>query len=54
MAREKPNQRETIKIPAEKLLKFAPNTDRKQLEDFVLKACEHYRRYLIRQRERDR
>ena len=54
MAREKPNQRETIKIPAEKLLKFAPNTDPKQLEDFVLKACEHYRRYLIRQRERDR
>lgn len=54
MAREKPNQRETIKIPAEKLLKFAPNTDPKQLEDFVLKACEHYRWYLIRQRERDR
>ena len=54
MCEEKPNQRETIKIPAEKLLKFAPNTDPKHLEDFVLKACEHYRRYLIRQRERDR
>ena len=54
MCEEKANQRETIKIPAEKLLKFAPNTDPKQLEDFVLKACEHYRRYLIRQRERDR
>ena len=54
MCEEKPNQRETIKIPAEKLLKFAPNTDPQQLEDFVLKACEHYRRYLIRQRERDR
>lgn len=54
MCEEKPNQRETIKIPAEKLLKFAPNTGPKQLEDFVLKACEHYRRYLIRQRERDR
>ena len=54
MCEEKPNQRETIKIPAEKLLKFAPNTDPKRLEDFVLKACEHYRRYLIRQRERDR
>ena len=54
MCEEKANQRETIKIPAEKLLKFAPNADPKQLEDFVLKACEHYRRYLIRQRERDR
>lgn len=54
MCEEKANQRETIKIPAEKLLKFAPNANPKQLEDFVLKACEHYRRYLIRQRERDR
>ena len=25
----------------------------KQAENFVLKACEHYRRYLIRQRDRD-
>lgn len=54
MCEEKANQRETIKIPAEKLLKFAPNANPKQLEDFVLKACEHYRRYIIRQRERDR
>ena len=54
MCEEKANQRETIKIPADKLRKFAPNADPKQLEDFVLKACEHYRRYLIRQRERDR
>ncbi|MGN0492928.1 MAG: ParB/RepB/Spo0J family partition protein [Acutalibacteraceae bacterium] len=54
MCEEKANQRETIKIPAEKLLKFAPNANPKQLEDFILKACEHYRRYLIRQRERDR
>ena len=30
------------------------NANPKQLEDFILKACEHYRRYLIRQRERDR
>lgn len=54
MCEEKANQRETIKIPADKLRKFAPNADPKQLEDFILKACEHYRRYLIRQRERDR
>ena len=50
---EKANQRETIKIPTEKIRKYAPNADAKQLEDFILKACEHYRKFLIRQRNRD-
>ena len=54
MLEEKANQRETVKIPTEKLRKFAPNADPRQLEDFVLKACEHYRKYLIRQRDRER
>ena len=53
MSEEKPNQRETVKIPTEQLRKFAPNADPRQLEDFVLKACEHYRKYLIRQRGRE-
>lgn len=53
MSEEKANQRETIKIPADKLRKFAPNADPKQLEDFVLKACDYYRKHLIRQRDRD-
>ncbi len=53
LSREKANQRETIKIPIEKLRKYAPNADAKQLEDFILKACDHYRKYLIRQRNRD-
>ena len=53
LSREKANQREMIKIPTEKLRKYAPNADAKQLEDFILKACEHYRKYLIRQRNRD-
>ena len=53
LAREKANQREMIKIPTEKLRKYAPNADAKQLEDFILKACDHYRKYLIRQRNRD-
>ena len=48
LSREKANQRETIKIPTEKLRKHAPNADAKQLEDFILKACEHYRKFLIR------
>lgn len=53
LSREKANQRETIKIPTEKLRKYAPNADAKQLEDFILKACDHYRKFLIRQRNRD-
>ena len=52
MSEEKANQKETIKIPTEKLRKYAPNADAKQLEDFILKACDHYRKYLIRQRNR--
>ena len=51
LAREKANQREMIKIPTEKIRKYAPNADAKQLEDFILKACDHYRRYLIRQHD---
>lgn len=51
MSEEKANQRETVKIPTEKLREFAPNANPQQLEDFVLKACEHYRKYLIRRRD---
>lgn len=51
MSEEKANQRETVKIPTEKLRKFAPNANPQQLEGFVLKACEHYRKYLRRQRD---
>ena len=54
MSEEKANQRETVKIPAKKLRKFAPGANPQQLEDFVLKACEHYRKYLRRQQENER
>lgn len=54
MSEEKANQREMFKVPMERIRQFIPNANAKQTEDFVLKACEHYRKYLIRQRERDR
>ena len=54
MSEEKANQREMFKLPMERIRQFIPNANAKQTEDFVLKACEHYRKYLIRQRERDR
>ncbi len=53
MQEDKANQRETIKFPLERLQQFSPRADKKELEDFVLKACEYYRKYLIKQRDRD-
>ena len=53
MSEEKANQREMFKVPMERIRKYVPNANVKQAEDFVLKACEHYRKFLIRQRNRD-
>ena len=54
LATEKPNQKPMCKVPIEKLQKIAPKVKDKDFEDFVLKACEHYYKYLQRQRSRDR
>ena len=53
MGEEKANQREMLKVPMERIRQYVPNANAKQAEDFVLKACEHYRKFLIRQRNRD-
>ena len=53
MSEEKANQREMFKVPMERIRQFVPKASAKQTEDFVLKAFEHYHRYLIRQRNRD-
>ena len=54
MSEEKANQRETLKISMDKVRKYAPRATDNQLEDFVLKACDYYQRYLKRQRDRER
>ena len=54
MSEEKANQREMFKLPVSKIEKYVPKANRKQLEDFVLKACEYYAKYLIKQKERER
>lgn len=54
MSEEKANQRETLKIPMDKVRKYAPRVTDNQLENFVLKACDYYQRYLKRQRDRER
>ena len=53
MGEEKANQREMFKVPMERIRQYVPTANAKQAEDFVLKACEHYRKFLIRQRNRD-
>ncbi len=53
MSEEKANQKEMFKVPMERIRKFAPKGDSKDVEEFVLKACEHYRHYLNRKRDRD-
>lgn len=54
LSQEKPNQRETVKVPMERLRNIVPESYTvKQTEDFLVKAADYYRKYLIRQRNRD-
>lgn len=54
MSEEKPNQREMVKVHADRLQDVLPKgMNAQKTEDFIIKACEHYRKYLIRQRSRD-
>jgi len=55
MSQEKPNQRETVKIPTERIRSLVPQKyTAKQTEEYIVKALEHYHRYLQRQRDRGR
>lgn len=52
MSEPKANQRETVRISAERLQSVIPKgMDIKKTEDFIIKACEHYKKYLQRQRD---
>ena len=52
MCEEKANQRETVKIPADKLKgKIPSGYVGQQRQDYILKACDYYYRHLIRQRD---
>ena len=55
MAEEKANQRETVRIPKERLKPVLPSgLDARKTEEFIVKACDHYKRYLQRQRSQER
>ena len=47
----KPNQKETIKVPAEIVRRYKPYYSAEQLREFIEKACEYYAQHL---RNRDR
>lgn len=54
MNEEKANQRETVKVSADRLRDVLPRgMGAQRTEDFIIKACDYYRKYLIRQRDRD-
>ena len=52
LSEEKPNQKEQIKIPKERISRyFAPGTPAQKIEDTIIKALELYRK---RQRSMER
>ena len=53
MEEEKANQKEMFRVPMADIRKFIPKGNEQQTKEFVLAACEHYRKFLIRQRNRD-
>ena len=54
MTEVKGNQVEVLKIPTDRVRQyFKQNTTYKQMEDYIVKALEHYALYLKRQRNRD-
>ncbi len=52
LSEAKPNQRETVKIRADRLREVLPSgVEGEKAEDFILKACDYYRKHLQRQRD---
>ena len=52
MQEEKPNQKEKIKIPMERIERYFPRgTPQKQVEETIIKALDFYRKYLNKKRE---
>ena len=51
LSEDKANQRETVRIPLERLKGRIPDSyNAKQRQEYILKACDHYHRYLQRQK----
>lgn len=55
LTEQKPNQKEKLTLPMERLQPFLPrNTTQERAVAFVMKAVEHYRAFLQKQKNRER
>lgn len=55
MCEQKPNQREKISFRTERLKPYLPkNISAQQTEEYILKALEHYKRFMERRKEQAR
>ena len=53
MNEEKANQKPMFKMSMEKLQKYSPKSDERQMQEFIIKACEYYAKYLQKKRNRE-
>ena len=51
MCEEKANQREKVTISVRSMEKYVKSPDPDRVKDYIMKACDHYHRFLMRQRE---
>ena len=52
MNEEKANQKPMFKMSMERLQKYSPKSDERQMKEFIIKACEYYAKYLERKQSR--
>ena len=53
MNEEKANQKPMFKMSMERLQQYSPKADEKQMQEFIIKACEYYAKYLQKKRNRE-
>ena len=52
MNEEKANQKPMFKMSMERLQKYSPKSDERQMQEFIINACEYYAKYLERKQSR--
>ena len=53
MNEEKANQKPMFKMSMERLQKYSPKADERQMQEFIINACEYYAKYLQKKRNRE-
>ena len=53
MTEEKANQKPMFKMSMERLQKYSPKSDERHMQEFIIKACEYYAKYLHKKRNRE-